>query len=49
MTWWQAGLLAVSLGLALAGLGFNITHDANHGSYSPQPAAQPRDVLVPWT
>ena len=34
-TWWQAGLLAVSLGLALAGVGFNITHDANHGSYSP--------------
>lgn len=34
-TWWQGGLLAVSLGLALAGIGFNITHDANHGSYSP--------------
>jgi linoleoyl-CoA desaturase len=34
-TWWQAGLLAVSLGLALAGYAFNITHDANHGSYSP--------------
>lgn len=36
-TWWQAGLLALSLGLALAGVGFNITHDANHGSYSPYP------------
>ena len=34
-TWWQAGLLSISLGLALAGLAFNITHDANHGSYSP--------------
>ncbi len=33
-TWWQAGLLAVSLGLAVAGIGFNVTHDANHGSYS---------------
>jgi linoleoyl-CoA desaturase len=33
-TWWQAGLLAVSLGLAMAGLGFSVTHDANHGSYS---------------
>ena len=33
--WWQAGLLAVSLGLALAGIGFNIPHDANHGAYSP--------------
>lgn len=35
--WWQAALLCVSLGLALAGVGFNITHDANHGSYSPHP------------
>ena len=34
-TWWQAGLLAVSLGLAVAGFAFNVTHDANHGSYSP--------------
>jgi linoleoyl-CoA desaturase len=33
--WWQAALLVVSLGLALAGVAFNITHDANHGSYSP--------------
>ena len=32
---WQAVLLAISLGLAMAGVGFNITHDANHGSYSP--------------
>jgi linoleoyl-CoA desaturase len=36
-TWWQAGLLAVSLGLALAGVGFNVTHDANHGSFSRRP------------
>lgn len=34
-TWWQAALLCASLGLALAGIGFSITHDANHGSYSP--------------
>lgn len=33
-SWWQAVLLAVSLGLALAGIGFNLIHDANHGSYS---------------
>ena len=33
-TWWQAGLLAVSLGLAMAGMGFAVTHDANHGAYS---------------
>jgi linoleoyl-CoA desaturase len=29
---WMATLLAVSLGLAWAGLGFNVMHDANHGS-----------------
>ncbi len=34
-TWWQAGLLVLSLGLALAGVAFNIVHDANHGSFSP--------------
>lgn len=33
-TWWQAGIFALSLGLAVAGIGFNVTHDANHGSYS---------------
>ncbi len=33
--WWQGAIGAVSLGLAMAGVGFNITHDANHGSYSP--------------
>jgi len=33
-SWWQAAALMVSLGLALAGIGFNVTHDANHGSYS---------------
>lgn len=34
---WLAALLAVSLGLALAGIGFNVMHDANHGSYSDDP------------
>lgn len=34
--WWHAGLLSVSLGLAMAGIAFNLTHDANHGSYSPR-------------
>jgi linoleoyl-CoA desaturase len=29
---WTVGLLAVSLGLALAGIGFAISHDANHGA-----------------
>ena len=34
VTWWQAGLLALSLALAVAGTGFSIQHDANHGAYS---------------
>ena len=33
-TWWQAVLLAASLALAIAGVGFCIQHDANHGAYS---------------
>jgi linoleoyl-CoA desaturase len=33
-TWWQALPLAVSLGLAVAGVGFNIQHDGGHGSYA---------------
>jgi linoleoyl-CoA desaturase len=31
---WQAIPLAVSLGLAMAGVGFNIQHDGGHGAYS---------------
>jgi linoleoyl-CoA desaturase len=31
---WQGLLAAVSLGLAVAGIGFNIQHDGNHGSFS---------------
>jgi len=34
---WQAVLLAVSLGLAIAGIGFNVQHDGSHGSYSTRP------------
>src|SRR6185503_6626355 len=33
-TWWQAVPLAISLALAMAGIGFNIQHDGNHGAYS---------------
>ena len=33
-TWWQGGLLSASLALAMAGLGFAVQHDANHGAYS---------------
>src|SRR5690349_9421701 len=29
VTWWQGVLLAVSLALAIAGIGFSIQHDAN--------------------
>ncbi len=31
---WQTALLSVSLGLAAAGIGMNVQHDASHGSYS---------------
>ncbi len=33
-TWWQGLLLSGSLALAMAGVGFAIQHDANHGAYS---------------
>jgi linoleoyl-CoA desaturase len=36
-TAWQAVPLAVSLGLAIAGIGFNVQHDGSHGSYSTRP------------
>ena len=32
---WQAAVLAIVLGLAVAGIGFNVQHDGSHGSYSP--------------
>jgi linoleoyl-CoA desaturase len=34
--WWQALLLATSVALAMAGVGFCIMHDGNHGAYSPR-------------
>ena len=33
-TWWQGALAATSLAFAIAGVGFCIQHDANHGAYS---------------
>ena len=36
-TWWQMGLCCVSLGFAMAAVGFNIQHDGGHGSYSKYP------------
>ena len=37
-TGWEAILLAISLALAMAGIGFNVQHDGNHGAYSCRPA-----------
>ena len=34
---WQAVVGGVSLGLAMAGVGFNIQHDGGHGAYSDRP------------
>lgn len=33
-SWWQGVLASLSLALAIAGIGFSIQHDANHGAYS---------------
>ena len=36
-TWWQALPLAIVLGLATAGIGFNVQHDGGHQAYSNHP------------
>lgn len=36
--WWQSVPLAVVLGLAAAGIGFNIQHDGGHQAYSDHPS-----------
>jgi fatty acid desaturase len=33
-TWWQALPLALSVGFAATGVGFNIHHDSNHGAFA---------------
>jgi len=33
-TWWEGMLLSASVALAMAGIGFSVQHDANHGAYS---------------
>ena len=33
-TWWLAVPCAISLGLAMAAVGFNVMHDGGHGAYS---------------
>jgi linoleoyl-CoA desaturase len=35
--WWQAVPLAILLGLATAGVGFNVQHDGGHQAYSDRP------------
>jgi len=44
--WWQGAIGAVSLGFAMAGVGFNITHDANHGAY---PGGTRANRAMSWT
>jgi len=34
LAWWQAPILAVTLAMGMAGIGFSVQHDANHGGYS---------------
>ncbi len=38
--WWSMALWATSLGLAMAGIGFCIQHDANHGAYPARPTVR---------
>jgi linoleoyl-CoA desaturase len=34
VAWWQGVILAIALALGMAGIGFGVQHDANHGGYS---------------
>ncbi|MEZ4858652.1 MAG: acyl-CoA desaturase [Flavobacteriaceae bacterium] len=34
MPWWLQLMLAIVMGIGMAGVGMNVMHDANHGSYS---------------
>ena len=36
-TWWLALPLAISLGLSMAAIGFNVQHDGGHRAYSDRP------------
>ena len=36
-TWWEGLPLAILLGLAAAGIGFNVQHDGGHEAYSDRP------------
>jgi linoleoyl-CoA desaturase len=43
---WAAALLAMSIGLAIAGIGFSVMHDANHGATSASP---PLNRILSWS
>lgn len=45
-TWWSALPLAISLGLSMAAVGFNIQHDGGHQAYSNRPWI---NRLMAWT
>jgi linoleoyl-CoA desaturase len=34
VAWWMTPFLALSIAFAMAGIGFSVQHDANHGGYS---------------
>jgi linoleoyl-CoA desaturase len=34
LPWWAQLLLTIVMGVGMAGIGMNVMHDANHGSYS---------------
>ena len=34
MPWWLQLIMAIIMGVGMAGVGMNVMHDANHGSYS---------------
>jgi linoleoyl-CoA desaturase len=36
-SWWLVLLLSITLGLSMAGIGFNIQHDGGHQAYSSRP------------
>ena len=36
--WWEVLVYGACLGFGIAGIGFCVMHDANHGAYSPRPA-----------
>jgi len=46
LPWWGNALLWVSFGMAAAGVGFTVMHDANHGGYS---SSRRLNDLMSWS